>query len=79
MLHLPHGLPPRAESSSLGTSEKPPEHTEAVSGLRICPFSALQTHGCKDGDCGELVSAGPHQQDLRVMGKGTAVLGAMGS
>lgn len=79
MLCLPHGLSPRAESGFLAAPEEPSEHTEAVARLGICPFSALQTHGCGDGDCGELVSAGPHQQDLGVMGKGTAVLGVMGS
>lgn len=49
----------RAESSFWGASEKPSEHTEAISGLMICPFSAVQTHGCRDGDCGELVLLDP--------------------
>lgn len=59
MLHLPNGFSLRPESGLLGASEKPSEHTEAVAGLRICPFSALQTHGCRDGDCGELALLDP--------------------
>lgn len=59
MLHLPHGLSLRAESSFLGAAEKPSEHTQASSRLRICSFSALQTHGCRDSDCGKLVLLDP--------------------
>lgn len=35
MLHLPNGLSLRAESSLLGASEKPSEHTEAIARLSI--------------------------------------------